>query len=598
MEKVLEQSIKQKNELLEGISYKVLGIINSQLLQDDLAIEYYKKALRIFSRIDNKSETLEIWWLLAESFKRIDDIIKSRQYLEFYITAVKEKMDLPKLVKAQHKLAELYLNEGKTSEALGIYQDILKIEEKRKNKEGIVVVQNKIGQVYLEKNDTKKAIRTYEQTAELAKESAGDEILISTLKNQGNAYRKAKNYKKELEVRQEILNIDRQNNDVNEQADDHLEIGNIYMEQDEEEKAIPYIEKSIELSSRSGDLEKKSIGLKTLSSAYDKAKLYDKALEVYKQYVETMDALHFKKEKDIRTDLELTATLNRKLQRLSMLEKDLEINEKTILLLQQEQEVNLEKLKTQKIFTYSLISGMLLLMLASFFLYRSSYQKRRANQLLAVKSLRSQMNPHFIYNSLNSVNSYISRNDPRMANKYLTDFSRLMRQVMENSKHDFIPLINEIDTIRLYLALEYSRFNDKFDYEIEISPNLNTSELEIPPMLIQPYIENAIWHGLRYKEEKGKLKVSFLEDNSSIQVLISDNGIGRKRSAELKTKNQKVHVSTGLKNIESRINIIKKLYKFPIEVSIRDLSGDNSTGTLVNISIPCRYLYENKPITS
>jgi len=133
--------------------------------------------------------------------------------------------------------------------------------------------------------------------------------------------------------------------------------------------------------------------------------------------------------------------------------------------------------------------------------------------------LRSQMNPHFIFNALNSVNSFISKNDERSANKYLSDFSKLMRMVMENSQQDFVSLNAEINILELYLGLEHFRFSEKFDFTFDVDSEIDKDAFEIPPMLIQPYIENAVWHGLRYKEQKGKLSIAIqLIENNTIKV--------------------------------------------------------------------------------
>jgi len=208
--------------------------------------------------------------------------------------------------------------------------------------------------------------------------------------------------------------------------------------------------------------------------------------------------------------------------------------------------------------------------------------------MLALKSLRSQMNPHFIYNSLNSVNNYISKSDEKAANKFLSDFSRLMRSVMDNSKHDFVTLSSEIQILEVYLKLEHSRFSDKFDYQFDVSKELEAEQYLVPPMLIQPFIENAIWHGLRYRNDKGLLNVSVNKDKDAIKVLIQDNGIGRKKSEELKTKNQKEHASTGLKNIENRISIINQLYHTKIGLAIIDIEDEHETGTHVTLTIPLK----------
>ncbi len=194
------------------------------------------------------------------------------------------------------------------------------------------------------------------------------------------------------------------------------------------------------------------------------------------------------------------------------------------------------------------------------------------------------MNPHFIFNALNSVNQFISQNDERTANKFLSEFSRLMRLVLENSQQDFIPLAKEEEILSLYVKLEHYRFRDKFDYTIRVDDELNKETIELPPMLIQPYIENAVWHGLRYKESKGNLDVHIRKDATGLKVEITDNGIGRKKSTELKTENQKKHNSTGLKNIQDRLNILNTVYKTNYRVQIEDLPADS--GTRVTISLP------------
>jgi LytS/YehU family sensor histidine kinase len=226
----------------------------------------------------------------------------------------------------------------------------------------------------------------------------------------------------------------------------------------------------------------------------------------------------------------------------------------------------------------------LIIAVAAYFIYRSAQASKTANQLLALKSLRSQMNPHFIFNALNSVNHFVAQQDERTANKFLSEFSQLMRLVLENSQEDFIPLSKEQEILTLYLKLEHYRFRDKFDYEINIDSTISPETVEVPPMLIQPYIENAVWHGLRYKETRGKLVLNISSANGFLVVEIEDDGIGRKKSAELKTSNQRKHNSTGLKNIQERLQIINKVYKTHYRVDIEDLSS--AGGTRVKIYLP------------
>jgi LytS/YehU family sensor histidine kinase len=218
-------------------------------------------------------------------------------------------------------------------------------------------------------------------------------------------------------------------------------------------------------------------------------------------------------------------------------------------------------------------------------MYRNNKQQKLANNLLALKSMRSQMNPHFIFNALNSVNSFIAVNDERNANRYLSEFSALMRSVLENSDEDFIPLTKEIELLELYVKLEHNRFKEKFDYQIKVDESINLDQFSIPPMLLQPYIENAIWHGLRYKKEKGNLEISILKkDTETVVISIIDDGIGRKKSQEIKTKNQLKQKSKGMSTIKNRITILNDMYKERVAVKVSDLL-ENRTGTKVELSL-------------
>src|SRR5690606_28361773 len=158
-----------------------------------------------------------------------------------------------------------------------------------------------------------------------------------------------------------------------------------------------------------------------------------------------------------------------------------------------------------------------------------------------------------------------------------------MRSVLENSEDDFIPLEKEIELLELYVKLEHFRFKDKFDYKISVDENIPLNEFVIPPMLLQPYVENAVWHGLRYKEEKGLLEINFQKLNSdSIKISNIDNGIGRSKSKEFKTENQKKQKSKGMGNTQKRIAILNEMYKDKVDVNVENVF-ENSEGTKVEL---------------
>lgn len=199
------------------------------------------------------------------------------------------------------------------------------------------------------------------------------------------------------------------------------------------------------------------------------------------------------------------------------------------------------------------------------------------------------MNPHFIFNSLNSINQFIAQKDELSANSYLTKFSILMRGVMENSKDDFITLDKEIKVLDNYLQLEKNRFSDKFNFELIVDEKLTeTDEITIPSMLIQPFIENAIWHGLRYVSIIGWLNVRFDLESNEIKVTIEDNGVGIEKSKELKTKHQSQHKGRGMSNTEERIKLLNELYHMKIRYTIEDKQGLEK-GVKVTIFFPNRH---------
>ena len=206
-------------------------------------------------------------------------------------------------------------------------------------------------------------------------------------------------------------------------------------------------------------------------------------------------------------------------------------------------------------------------------------------------ALLAQMNPHFIFNSLNSIDSYIIRNESKQASEYLNNFARLMRLILQNSRSNYISLKDELVALGLYLQMESLRFKNKFSYVVDVQGDLDINATLIPPMLIQPYIENAIWHGIMCKTngEAGKVELGIYKKDDNLLCTISDNGIGRKKAAELKERKSNSHKrSMGMQITKDRIEIINKLYNLNTSVRIYDLENENgeASGTRVELIIP------------
>lgn len=348
-------------------------------------------------------------------------------------------------------------------------------------------------------------------------------------------------------------------------------------------QAIEELNRSVELSRQLGDIENELSSQKKLYDAYASSNKPEEAVQAYSNYQNLLDSANKLRTNQKDELLQKQLALKTVEKEIDVLERERQLDQETILLLEKEQEVNNSALQQQRILLYVLGFIITIFIFIAILVYRNTKAKNRANQLLHLKNLRAQMNPHFIFNSLNSVNNYIAKSNERAANKYLAKFSRLMRMVLDYSQVEFISLTNEVELLRLYVELEHERFKDKFHYVFEVDETINTEQFQIPPMIVQPFIENAVWHGLRYKKEEGQLSVYFRDRGDHVEIEVSDDGIGRTKSQEIKTVNQKKHKSSGMRNIENRTEMIRSLFRKKIDYEISDLSEGKGTRVIIKL---------------
>ncbi|HLU88209.1 MAG TPA: histidine kinase [Cyclobacteriaceae bacterium] len=312
-------------------------------------------------------------------------------------------------------------------------------------------------------------------------------------------------------------------------------------------------------------------------------------------------------------------TSEKYMQRLAVLEAELELSEKQahIDALTQEQQLQQEALKRQANLRNFILAGLGFTLLLALVMVRNVKLKHRAEHLQKVRlesdlklerlekeqkeaifqsrmaelemtALRAQMNPHFIFNCLNSINRYILKNQTEEASAYLTKFSRLIRLILQNSQAKTVSLENELEALRLYLDMEISRFEGRFDYQIAIDPALEVEDIEVPPLIIQPYVENAIWHGLMPKEDKGHVRVELQLKNEMLHCQITDDGVGRGMAAVLKNKSGTKGKSLGMQITAQRLELINSLHEKASTVEIKDLvdTYGQPGGTRVLLKIP------------
>jgi LytS/YehU family sensor histidine kinase len=286
-------------------------------------------------------------------------------------------------------------------------------------------------------------------------------------------------------------------------------------------------------------------------------------------------------------------------------------------LLNKDNQLKEQKLNQHATVRNSLVIGITLFVLLGIFVFRNLSLKRKSDRLqmekdlelqkiesekkqaelqqraieLEMQALRAQMNPHFIFNCLSSINRFIFKNDNKVASDYLTRFSRLIRMVLMHSQRKLIPLEDELEMIRLYLDLERLRFKDAFDYSITTTNIVDPGTIFIPPLLLQPFCENAVWHGLMHKETKGHLNIVISEiegeNYKTLHCIIEDNGVGRDKAAEMKSKSAGKEKSMGLKITTERLALLNQENNFSTFYKIEDVVDENNevAGTRVQLKI-------------
>ena len=352
-------------------------------------------------------------------------------------------------------------------------------------------------------------------------------------------------------------------------------IGNIYRDKKDYDKAIYYYGLCEQYCLKTRDFYIFSGLYKDMSDMYITRGDYKKAYEYYVAFKNSNDSLNS----------------NRYLEGLGYARAkfDTEAKEKELQLL------NLE-LDQQRYFTYGFSGFILLLLIIGGLLYHQlrTASKRKISEMnnrlseITHANLRQQMNPHFIFNTLNSIQYYMYQHDKIATNNYLTKFSCLIRKILENSQHTLVPVKDELDVIQLYLELETLRFKEKFTYEIVIDEEIDTLTYKIPTMLIQPYVENAVCHGLINKPDQGLLTIQMQLCDHHICCTVEDNGIGREAAMEIKKQKDTPHSSLGTKITESRINITNALYGTNLKVIFTDLkdAANHPCGTRVELHLP------------
>lgn len=595
----LDNAYKTNDEYAIAKSYEQLGneyLKNGNYLK---AEEFYAKAKLIYEKLKKKQDKSRVSRLLAKSQEAQNKISQAIQNYEdagsddFGIAETPssnsnesniediekpttDKKDINGKLKQETAFGyfnQINLNDvnrlknnSNLDKNVDLLENNIKLLEDEKAKNPSIQTElgetyQQLGNIQMQQNNIPQAIESYNNAYNTSITASG----ASSIGNQlTNVYISTGQFDEAIKVQKKIL----ERKDIQQNTDLKIKqiqnLADVYLKNDDDEKALLLLQESYDIAIKNHKTKASKDCIEAMAIIYQKRGNTQKIISLYKQYLSNLEDL-------INNDVDIVDT------------KLIAITEEKIAQLEAEKKLKDQLIRKKNTFNYVLIFASTILLGLLLFIIKTLNSIKIKNKKIELQSLRREMNPHFVFNSLNSINNYIAQNDELAANKYLSAYSNLMRSTMENSNKDFISLSTELELLKRYLDLEQLRFSDKFSYTISVDENIDCDTIEIPNMLIQPQVENAIWHGLRYKETKGLLQLDFVLHNKQLLIKIEDDGIGFTKSQLLKTKNQQSHNSIGIKNTQNRITLLNNLYSKNISYKTTELLPPNE-GTVVKIS--------------
>ena len=441
--------------------------------------------------------------------------------------------------------------------------------------QGIFTVYSNMGDFYSRRNEYDSAFVYYNKALKLAAMLNDAGIMATTFSRMAHVFQMKQLPDSALKYQFMALDLRRNQGNRTLIGSSLSNIGTVFAQKRNFPLALNYYNQGLAMAKETGYLKYIQYNYQRLCELFVMQKKYKEAL-VYNMLLKGIND---------------SILQNETRQKFSKIQTrfESEQKQKAIEFLTKEHDIQNLRLKQTRFLAYILVMLLVILVIIGLLLDKQVRLKMRHTQMDSEqKLLRSQMNPHFIFNALVSIQGFIYHNESEVAAKYLTRFARLIRLVLSNSREEFITLQREIDMLENYLALQKMRFNDKFDYTFNVDPDLDTEFLSIPPMLAQPFLENAIEHGLLGMDKPGYIEVSILEKNHNILIQVEDNGNMRKINLTKHSNTDKADKSDALLITRERIQQLNQKHALKIILSIKEVKDDHElfTGTIAMIMIP------------
>tara|TARA_R110000765_G_scaffold371642_1_gene461919 strand:+ start:395 stop:2587 length:2193 start_codon:yes stop_codon:yes gene_type:complete len=560
-----------------AINLKYIAFSYYDLANYEMAEEYLNYALDINTKYNNRLETASCLKNLGNIHSRKGNYPLSLEYYNKSLSIYKIIKDTAGIATIFNNTGIIYKNYKNYDKALESYQESLKIETQNGNKKNTAVTLNNIGVVYKDKKDYKNALIFFNDALKMSKSINDKDNIARCLINIGDVFSGFKNNTLALKNFLEAKEI---NIEIGTQLGlcySFLGIATVYKNEKEYDKALINAIESKKISNKLGVLDYQRDVYKLLSTIYQKTNSYKKAFESHQQFKIFNDSLFNKENIEKIAQLENEYKYKRALDSASIRELKLTKEVSTI-------NTSLEKSQRNIFLTIiALLLTALILGGIIFFLKWRNIKEKNHNVLIEQKLLRSQMTPHFIFNSLSVLQGMILNNEGNKSIAYLSKFSKLLRIVLENSRDKIVPLIQELDAIDNYMLLQNLDADPPYDYSLVVDEDININSIQIPPMLIQPFIENAIEHAFPIERECREIEVHLSCNDKKIICTITDNGIGIDAISE-KTNLKKKSLATTITG--ERLLLLAKEFKVPGFITIEDRNKYEEQGTLVTLVIP------------
>ncbi len=576
-------NLYEKNQYLHGESYALnaIGIYCRNTSQYDKAIVYHNKALEKAREADDAELRVNSLNMLGVVYRRIDDIRTALDYHQEALALAETIEDRTESVKRSiavslNSMGNIFLVLEQYDLAVQRFTKSMKIEESVGNKLGLAINYHNIGYAKEATGDLDGALIDYKESLRYNNEIDSDLGRVICNNTIGRIYIKQKKYTEAINIISSTLESAKGLRDKFHLSGVYINLGWAYLEMNNNSQAKKYLNEGLAISKEYNLKSSIAESYAHLANLAEKEKQFEKALDFQKQSYTLNEEITNEKNFKYVNDLIIKYDKEKFNLQIENLEKE---NENVKLTLKRNKSIWI---------TSSIVLAFLAIMI--YILYRQRLLNNEKKILtLEQDMLRSQMNPHFVFNSLNSIKQYIIANEQKNAVHYLNKFAKLIRKILDASRVKVVSLADELETMDLYMSIENIRFSNEINFEVFVDNDINLDQIKIPSLILQPFLENALWHGLSSKKEQKNIKLSITStEKNFVKITIADNGIGREAAKKITDDKIIKRKSIGIALTRSRLANFVKDFKNSFSVEFIDLKDQNNmaTGTEVVLTIP------------